>query len=405
VLQLLLKHPRVNIEMESKWRWRPLDTCASAEAARALLDAGATLSAPAPGCMSALHHAVFSSRDDVVDVLLSRGANVREKFAARAVKQAFNLDLEGEALHLAAYGLRSTHSIIKNTGSIAALGAPPGVRNAHMMATRRVKIVNALLRAGADVTATATARELPSNVYHPMPLHLAAQTGDAAVIRALLAGDAPVDARESSLSITPLMFAASDGHPDAIYALAAGGADVNARLGGITGPLDAAIVHNRHAAATALLELGASTSIAARYVASSVVDDAMRAMLNRYVTRGRTPLAARECAMPGCEARRRAVYGDKKLMICGACKVRRCFGLDAASGTDSRVAYGSAIRRPWRTAARSIRRRTGQRTRLPARRLATRHEARCRPMKWRTLTPPVTEAMLTRPSPRRGCPS
>jgi ankyrin repeat protein len=403
VLQLLLKHPRVNIEMESKWRWRPLDTCASAEAARALLDAGATLSAPAPGCMSALHHAVFSSRDDVVDVLLSRGANVREKFAARAVKQAFNLDLEGEALHLAAYGLRSTHAIIKNTGSLAALGAPAGVLNAHRMATRRVAVVNALLRAGADVTATATGREQPSIVYYPMPLHLAALAGDAAVIRALLAGGAPVDARESSMSTTALIFAANEGHTDAIYALAAGGADVNARacVGGITqGPLDAAIVRNRPAAATALLELGANTSIVARYVASPMVDDAVRAVLNRYVTRGRTPLAARECAMPGCEARRRAFYGDAKLMICGACKVRlSLWAHDAHSGTDS------LARRPWRTAARSISASTGLRTRRPAMLHATRLEARCRPMKWRTLTPPVTEAMLTRPSPRRGCPS
>ena len=97
-------------------------------------------------------------------------------------------------------------------------------------------------------------------------------------------------------------------------------------------PLEAAILQNKQAAVTALLELGADTSQVARCLATPKVDDAMRALLARFVARGRAPPPARECAMPGCLARRRAAYDDKKLMICGACKVRRCFGLDGDRG-------------------------------------------------------------------------
>jgi ankyrin repeat protein len=377
VLQLLLAHPGVNVDMKSRSGRRPLDVCNSAEAARALLDAGAAISGPSPGCVSALHYAAYTSRDTVVDVLLARGANVRETFSAREGKQTFNLPGGGEALHLAAYALKNARAISEITPGLAALCdlAGSGLSNAHTMATRRVAVVNALLRAGADVNARATT---PDNC-RPTALHHAAGVGDAAVIRALLASGASVDAVDVSLGRTALVYAARYGSTDAVYALVAGGADVNAPVRASEEknyrPLHYAILENRHAAATALLELGADTSHVESCLASSKVDDAMRALLARFVARGRAPPPARECALPGCQARRRAAYNDAKLMICGACKVRlSLWARDADSGTDSQ-------RRPWRTAARSISASTGLHTRLPARRHETTLEARSRATK------------------------
>jgi ankyrin repeat protein len=226
VLQLLLAHPGVNVDMKSRSGRRPLDVCNSAEAARALLDAGAAISGPSPGCVSALHYAAYTSRDTVVDVLLARGANVRETFSAREGKQTFNLPGGGEALHLAAYALKNARAISEITPGLAALCdlAGSGLSNAHTMATRRVAVVNALLRAGADVNARATT---PDNC-RPTALHHAAGVGDAAVIRALLASGASVDAVDVSLGRTALVYAARYGSTDAVYALVAGGADVNA---------------------------------------------------------------------------------------------------------------------------------------------------------------------------------
>lgn len=325
VLQLLLAHPGVNVDLQNRNCERPLDTCPSPEAARALLDAGATIAAPAPGCISALHHAAYSSRDTVVDVLIARGANVRETFSARKGRQTFNLDFGGEALHLAASALKTARAFSDCTQGLAALRNPAGAAHtdAHTTATLRVAVVNALLRAGADVNARAT---MIKNLQ-PTALHLAAQTGDAAVIRALLAGGASVNAVDALPGRTALSIAAHEGHTDAVYALAAGGADVSPVCDDDeTRPLEFAILQNQHAAVTALLELGADTSQVASCLALPQVDDAMRALLARYVERGRAPPPARECALPGCQARRRAAYNDAKLMICGACKVRRHSG-------------------------------------------------------------------------------
>ena len=60
------------------------------------------------------------------------------------------------------------------------------------------------------------------------PLHDAAIRGDAAQIKALLAGGADADARDR-LGMTPIFYAAIKGSAAGIEALAGGGADVNAR--------------------------------------------------------------------------------------------------------------------------------------------------------------------------------
>lgn len=76
-------------------------------------------------------------------------------------------------------------------------------------------LIQALLQAGAHPTGSI--------------LMTAARTGNAEVIRMLIARGADANARESSLGETALMWAAAENHPEAVRALIEHGADPNAR--------------------------------------------------------------------------------------------------------------------------------------------------------------------------------
>jgi len=76
-------------------------------------------------------------------------------------------------------------------------------------------LIQALLQAGAH----------PTNSI----LMTAARTGNAEVVRMLIARGADASARESSLGETALMWAAAENHPEAVRALIEHGADPNAR--------------------------------------------------------------------------------------------------------------------------------------------------------------------------------
>jgi uncharacterized protein len=65
-------------------------------------------------------------------------------------------------------------------------------------------------------------------------LMTAARTGNAEVVRMLLARGADANARESSLGETALMWAAAENHPEAVRALIEHGADTNARSDKLT---------------------------------------------------------------------------------------------------------------------------------------------------------------------------
>ena len=101
-------------------------------------------------------------------------------------------------------------------------GANPDVANRYgvtplsLAATNAsAPLIQALLQAGAH----------PTNSV----LMTAARTGNAEVIRMLIARGADANARESSLGETALMWAAAENHPEAVRALIEHGADPNAR--------------------------------------------------------------------------------------------------------------------------------------------------------------------------------
>ena len=102
VLPLLLAAPGVDVNAPSVRRWRPLDVCATAVEARALLEAGAALAAAEPGSLSALHHAAYNGRPDVVQELLARGADVHATVSSEALQAATGLPVAGTVLHVAA---------------------------------------------------------------------------------------------------------------------------------------------------------------------------------------------------------------------------------------------------------------------------------------------------------------
>jgi hypothetical protein len=139
----------------------------------------------------------------------------------------------------------------------------------------------------------------------------------------------------SQLGHTALHFAALGGHVDAIHALVAAGAHVNNPGGGGGGaaggdeattpsPLLYAMAGNHIGAVHALLELGADSAPAevvlrSGTAAAGIIGDATRQLVVRHRAGGGGLAPARVCALPTCEARRRADYDDKKLMKCGAC--------------------------------------------------------------------------------------
>ena len=333
VLQLLLQAPGVDVNAASNKHWRPIDVCATGEAARMLLDAGAVQSPEKAGSLSALHHAAANARLDVAKVLLARGAKVSDTCSPEATRKAFNGEqFGGTALHYASMGLAVARCIKSNLGSSFDVVSPE-LASAQDAGARRAAVCDTLIRAGADIDArtipgSVRRGEVPTCDTWPMtPLALAAQAGDALVIKALLRAGAKVNhIIAEEVGITALHLAGYLGNTDAIHALVAGGAD----LGSTPSPLLGALWHNRHSAVRALLELGADSSEFANILARPAarrprpfmnVDETTCALVAQHSSGCMAP--ARACSLPDCEARRRADYDDKRLLKC-PCKVRSC---------------------------------------------------------------------------------
>lgn len=149
-----------------------------ADAARALIDAGADLNARDNNGWTLLTSAASSGHADVVKLLLGAGADVN----ARSVSGSTPLSWAVTAGH--------------------------------------ADVAKLLIGAGADVNA--------QDKDGWTLLHWAASSGHADVAKVLLDGGADVNARDKDGS-TPLRMAMSWGHADAAKVLVAAGADVNAR--------------------------------------------------------------------------------------------------------------------------------------------------------------------------------
>jgi uncharacterized protein len=160
-----------------------------------------------PDGTTPLHWAVQQDRLDIVEALISAGANVNAKNR---------------------YGI--TPLVLAAT-------------------TGNASVTAALLKAGADVRVS-----VPET---GSVLITAARTGNPEVVKLLLAAGADVNFSERYSGQTPLMWAAAEGHSEAVKALIAGGANVEAKARDMKTALFFAVRRGDMNSVSALLAAGA----------------------------------------------------------------------------------------------------------------------------------------------------
>lgn len=171
----------------------------------ALVRAGADVDARNSAGKTALHYAARNGHTKSVCVLIKLGADIN--------------------LHETDTGLSPLHLAAIDEELIASVYWRRSAPNAEC--------INALIAAGADVTAKSTGNRWFSR---STPLHWAALTGFTEGIGALLAANADIHA-VAGFGASPLHWAALKYEPGAILALIEGGADLNARATGDATPL------------------------------------------------------------------------------------------------------------------------------------------------------------------------
>eukprot|EP00727_Mastigamoeba_balamuthi_P003696 m51a1_g13323 putative ankyrin repeat (241) ;mRNA; r:1569-2291 len=136
-------------------------------------------------------------------------------------------------------------------------GADPTASSGHtspmLLAARsgHADILGALVRRGADVNCRA-----PDEIGFT-PLCLACASGSLEVVRLLLREGADVEAQPLTHAFTPIFIACNQGHADVVRELVAAGADLNRAVSGLT-PLAVASQLGHVGVARVLLEAGAS---------------------------------------------------------------------------------------------------------------------------------------------------
>ncbi len=204
-----------------------------------IADAGVALGAPGP--VGSLTEAVKrADREAVRDLLRTPSA----------------VDLaepDGTTpLHWAAHGSDvSIADMLIRAGAEVGAANRYGVRPLSLACINgHVAMIERLLKAGADPNTAQPQGETA--------LMTAARTGNVEAVKLLLAHGANVNAKENWRGQTALMWAAAEGHVDVVRTLVERGADIGARSNGGFTPLLFAVREGRIAAATALLDLGAS---------------------------------------------------------------------------------------------------------------------------------------------------
>lgn len=185
---------------------------------RALLDRSPQLAdAVDDAGASALMAASYSRRDDVVRLLVERGAKI-DVFAAAAA---------GETARL--------RELIAADPGLAQSFNKDGWTPLHLAAFfGRPECAKALLDAGAKVN------ERSTNAMHNMPLHAAAAGRGADIVRLLIERGAYVNARQQG-GWAALHAAAQNGDAETARLLIAAGAEVAARADNQQTPLDMAL--------------------------------------------------------------------------------------------------------------------------------------------------------------------
>ncbi|MEM7395698.1 MAG: ankyrin repeat domain-containing protein, partial [Verrucomicrobiota bacterium] len=211
------------------------------------LDANCFKRAKPDALFEALAAAVTNCWHEGVDKLLDRGADINHRPPRSST-----------VLHLAARSCdEDMMELLLARG--ARVGVPEYVSDEvplHVAARRgEPRLVGLLLQDGADPQAK-TRRWV-------RPLHLAAEQGDASTVRRFLAGGAVVSARDKS-GRTPLHCAAASGRPDAVKVLLAHGAAIDPVSNAYRTPLMEATDHGHADCVDGLLTQGADVGFSGR---------------------------------------------------------------------------------------------------------------------------------------------
>jgi ankyrin repeat protein len=233
----------------------------------ALLDRGAEIDRGDETSSTALIHAIGMRNDDVVDLLLSRGADpsVRNWLAFHRAVQSGRVPLVKRLLNMGA------HPDLQEADELTPL----------MVAVGRgdLKMVKVLLKAGADPQKTAqkglTTLDLAIQGKHSEIVKLlekrvaasarsllaAVQARDARMVEKLVRQGVPVNVREAEFGYTPLSWAAERGSTRIVRCLVAAGADLEARDFFKQTPLWTAVLNDDARIVRVLLDAGADCSV------------------------------------------------------------------------------------------------------------------------------------------------
>jgi ankyrin repeat protein len=187
--------------------------------ARSALDGGASPDGENPSAPPPLVLALAKGHDEVAEILISAGADVRRADPGRGMA----------ALHLAAmHGKGRLVQLLIDRGADleATFGQPPltALALAYRMGQRDV--VHLLLQAGASPNVSIDSPDAPAEEAGVTPLFHAASTGDVSMLQLLAKHGADLNAWKSD-GLTPLMGAAFRGQAEAVRALVEAGAKMN----------------------------------------------------------------------------------------------------------------------------------------------------------------------------------